>query len=70
MSIEHRNNPDSEECQRMDYENRRDVWTAKQMAKRMPERRMKHYCNDRTCGGEDCLTCYPGNRDIDLEDQP
>ncbi len=37
-------------------------------AKRIPERRMKYYCNDRTCGGEDCLTCYPGNRDIDLEE--
>lgn len=28
MSTWHRENPDSEECQRMDYENRRDVFAA------------------------------------------
>jgi len=25
--------------------------------------KMKHYCTDRTCGGEDCSTCYPGRED-------
>lgn len=33
MSIEHRNNPDSEQCQRMERDNRLSVLVAKQMAR-------------------------------------
>lgn len=40
MSTFHRENPDSEECQRLDYENRRDVFAAKMQHKHEQETAM------------------------------